>query len=252
MNTKMDSISVGDIDMDAMENQGLLTYAPTMLLLDPDASHWLPPMSSYLEQKQLICLVTTHEIAHQWFGDTVTMRDWQQEFLNEGFARFLQAQGTDDLFPAWDMTGLTGKGTGESNGFFQFTYEVAMTKDLEGTATAIAYPMKADQTPAEAIQAVRSELHYLFYEKGACVNRMLYIFMGRDGWDRSMDKHLHTFPWSNPTVTDLMHSEAEAFAAAGGGDTMDAVYPWLTRSGFPVVTLSMNSTLTDGEGAGGE
>jgi hypothetical protein len=61
----------------------------------------------------------------------------------------------------------------------QFTFEVAMQKDLEGTATAIAYPMKGDQTPAEAVQAVRSELHYLFYEKGACVNRMLYLFIGR-------------------------------------------------------------------------
>ena len=81
MNTKMDQISVGGIDMDAMENQGLLTYAPQMLLLDPDATK-LPPAplggAGRLEQAQLIVLVVTHEILHQHFGDTVTMRDWDQ------------------------------------------------------------------------------------------------------------------------------------------------------------------------------
>ena len=87
MNDKMDSISIGGIDMDAMENQGLLTYAPQMLLLNPNSSQ-LPaaPCGEWgrFAQAQLIVLVTTHEIHHMWFGDTVTMRDWSQEYLNEG------------------------------------------------------------------------------------------------------------------------------------------------------------------------
>ena len=125
MNGKMVSISEGGIDMDAMENQGLLTYAPQMILLNPDATKGPPAplgQGGRLTQAQLIVQVTTHEILHQWFGDTVTMRDWDQEYLNEGFARLMQSYGCDDLVPQWDMLGLHGNGQGRGNSLFQFTY----------------------------------------------------------------------------------------------------------------------------------
>ena len=77
-----------------------------MLLLNPDESKPPPaPLggAGRLSQAQLIVQVTTHEILHQWFGDTVTMRDWDQEYLNEGFARLMQSYGCDDLVPAWSV-----------------------------------------------------------------------------------------------------------------------------------------------------
>jgi len=88
-------------------------------------------------QAQLVVYVTTHEILHQWFGDTVTMRDWSQEYLNEGFARLMQSVGADDLDPGWDTTCLTGKTQAESNAFYRFSYERAMALDALGTTPPI-------------------------------------------------------------------------------------------------------------------
>ena len=168
---------------DAMENQGLCTYAPQMLLLSPNSS--VPPPeplgnSGRLVQAQLIVFVVQHEILHQWFGDTVTMRDWTQEYLNEGFARMFQVRSiavvaqrspapaascfrialpvdrltrsvclgllgqsyaANDLVPEWDALCLTGHSQARSNSFFEFTYEVGMTFDATGTAPAVVYPL---------------------------------------------------------------------------------------------------------------
>jgi len=258
MNQKMDSISVGGVDMDAMENQGLLTYAPQMLLLNPNAS-LAPPAplgsSGRFAQAQLITLVTTHEILHQWFGDTVTMRDWCQEYLNEGFARLMQAYGVDDLVPEWDMLGRTGRGQGRANAFFQFSYEVAQSMDSTGTAPAIVYPLpgggdippfphpqaaQAAQAAAQAEDPTKAPLFSrIFYEKGATVNRMVATHLGWDSWDAALGEQLRAHLWSNPTVEDLMRSLDPHFATAGSPPAVDAMLPWLRRPGFPVITLAL-------------
>ena len=125
MNVKMDSIAVAGIDMDAMENQGLLTYAPQMLLLDPNVSAGAMPEVpfGYFGQEVLVAIVTTHEIVHQWFGDTVTLRDWTQEYLNEGFARYLQNVVTDDLYKSWDLENKRPDTMVRGNSMFRFSME---------------------------------------------------------------------------------------------------------------------------------
>jgi aminopeptidase N len=266
MNDKMDSISVGGIDMDAMENQGLLTYAPQMLLLNPNASQ-LPasPCGEWgrFAQAQLIVLVTTHEIHHMWFGDTVTMRDWSQEYLNEGFTRFMQSVGTDNLVD-WDMTGLTGKSKGRMNSFFQFSYEVAMTFDTPGTAPSIVYPIRgggdippfppsnstktvvSDVTTtdtAELLDPTKAPLFSrIFYEKGASVNRMVYTLLGENMWYDALSKELHRHLWQNPTVEDMMRSLDGSFLKMGLPSAIDSFLPWLRRPGYPIVTLSVDGT----------
>eukprot|EP00041_Stephanoeca_diplocostata_P021610 m.505868 g.505868 ORF g.505868 m.505868 type:complete len:1036 (+) comp21866_c0_seq1:194-3301(+) len=251
MNDKMDSISVGGIDMDAMENQGLLTYAPQMLLLNPNASELPPaPCGSWgrYAQAQLIVLVTTHEILHQWFGDTVTMRDWAQEYLNEGFARLMQSYGADNLVPEWDMLCLSGHTKGGINAFYQFSYEVAMTSDAPGTAPAIVYPLPgggdipAFPPPSNKQNASSPIFGHMFYEKGASVNRMVALHIGWDAWDRALAIELGSHLWQNPTVEDLMRALDAPFKNTGSPPAMDAMLPWLQRPGFPVITLATEGT----------
>lgn len=106
---------------------------------DPDLLPPAPVTSmGVFGQAQLVVYVTTHEILHQWFGDTVTMRDWSQEYLNEGFARLMQSVGADDLVPGWDTTCLTGRTQAESNALYRFSYEKAMAEDALGTTPPIA------------------------------------------------------------------------------------------------------------------
>jgi len=270
MNDKMDSISIGGIDMDAMENQGLLTYAPQMLLLNPDASQLpAPPCGEWgrFAQAQLIVLVTTHEIHHMWFGDTVTMRDWSQEYLNEGFTRFAQSYGADDLVPGWDMTGLTGHSKGRMNAFFQFSWEVAMTFDTPGTAPSIVYPIRGGgdlppfpptttgdpphvtaptttaTTLALSLDPTKAPLFSrIFYEKGASVNRMVYTLLGQDLWFKALGTEIGRHLWQNPTVEDMMRSLDDAFVAKGQPLAIDAFLPWLRRPGYPIVTLRLEGT----------
>jgi hypothetical protein len=270
MNPKLDSISVGGIDMDAMENQGLVTYAPQMLLLNPNATELPPaPCGSWgrFAQAQLIVFVTTHELLHQWFGDTVTMRWWSQEYLNEGFARLMQSYGSDDLVPDWDVMGLTGRGQVQSNSFYRFSYEVAMQIDAPGTAPAITYrlpgggdlppfPPAADKQHVLSLQKEEGKdeeeveedptkaplFARIFYEKGATVNRMVATYLGWDLWNKALATQLRRFPWQNPTVEDLMRSMDTAFEAAGSRwSATEAMLPWLRRPGFPMVTVAFDA-----------
>jgi puromycin-sensitive aminopeptidase len=93
---KMDMIAVSDFAAGAMENWGLVTYRETALLVD-DA---LTPLSS----RQRIAYVVAHELAHQWFGNLVTMTWWTDLWLNEGFATWVGNFAIDELFPEWDVS----------------------------------------------------------------------------------------------------------------------------------------------------
>jgi len=265
MNEKMDSISVAGIDMDAMENQGLLTYSPQMLLLNPDATQ-LPPAPcgewGRFGQAQLIMLVTTHEVHHMHFGDTVTMRDWTQEYLNEGFTRFAQYYGMDDLVKNFDMTCLTGRSQGARTNFYQFSYEVAMTFDTPGTAPSIVYPIRGGgdipsfppTAVATAATAATAALDLdptkqplfarIFYEKGASVNRMIATMLGWEEWFVSLSKELKRHTWQNPTVEDMMRSLDDSFVSMGLPTAVDAMLPWLRRPGYPIITLSVVNATT--------
>lgn len=197
------------------------------------------------------------------------MRDWDQEYLNEGFARLMQAHGADDLVKEWDMTGLTGAGIGRANGFFQFTYEVAQEMDSTGTAPAIVYALRGggDIPPFppsttgnlekstnndHSLDPTKAPLFSrIFYEKGATVNRMVATFLSTTAqkstgdsawpqWNAALGAHLNRFGFSNPTVEDLMRSLGPAFLKAGSKHTaLTAMLPWLQRSGFPIVTLDV-------------
>ena len=92
---KLDMIAIPDFASGAMENWGAITFRETVLLYDPKTSS--------TETKQHIAEVISHEIAHQWFGNLVTMKWWNDLWLNESFATFMATKAVDKFYPEWDF-----------------------------------------------------------------------------------------------------------------------------------------------------
>lgn len=150
---KMDLIALSDFAFGAMENWGLVTYRETRLLVDP--------ANSSASTKQIISLIVAHELAHQWFGNLVTLEWWTHLWLNEGFATFMQYLCVDHLFPHFNV-------------WNQFVSDVllrAMDLDALDNSHPIEVPIGPPSEVGEIFDAIS-------YSKGASIIRMLYKYIG--------------------------------------------------------------------------
>ena len=145
---KLDLIAVPDFAAGAMENWGAITFRETILLYDPKTSS--------TRTKQFIAEVISHEIAHQWFGNLVTMKWWNDLWLNESFATFMATKFVDKFYPEWDLW----------NQFVEDAMNVAMGLDSLKTTHPIDVKVNS---PAE----IREIFDAISYDKGGCVLRML-------------------------------------------------------------------------------
>eukprot|EP01090_Pellita_catalonica_P020560 TRINITY_DN7412_c0_g1_i1.p1 TRINITY_DN7412_c0_g1~~TRINITY_DN7412_c0_g1_i1.p1 ORF type:complete len:741 (-),score=141.33 TRINITY_DN7412_c0_g1_i1:30-2252(-) len=218
INPKMDQISVPGIFENAMENQGLLTYYPPFLLADPtNATH-----VAY----ELVAEVTTHEISHQWYGDTITCPYWTSEYLQEGFARLFQYMATQYLFPEWEVFYEPAETASFGDiSFYGWPYEHGMTADYQGMSP-----------PVIVLDQHKKESSVMLYEKGASVNRMILLHFGEEKWFAGLGYHVQKWRERNPDVFDLMAD----FALVVDSDIEDKWLPWLLQRGFPVVEISLN------------
>jgi hypothetical protein len=214
---KLDQISVPRIVKDGMENIGLITYWPGFLLSVPKV--WTK--SNYQQN----CMVISHELSHLWFGDTITMPWWSETYNNEGFARYLQYTGCHAIFPEWNTWE-----EGPSN-FFDFAFSI-IKQDALGT-------LRAEIVPAPEVSGSVASISASFkgptYPKGASVNRMINDFMGDPVWNGALGYHLRKYAFTNPTTVNLMES-LDAFTSHKL-NIQEKFLPWLTQSGFPVVTI---------------
>eukprot|EP01006_Ploeotia_vitrea_P017582 TRINITY_DN48791_c0_g1_i1.p1 TRINITY_DN48791_c0_g1~~TRINITY_DN48791_c0_g1_i1.p1 ORF type:complete len:863 (-),score=99.96 TRINITY_DN48791_c0_g1_i1:1104-3692(-) len=214
---KADLVAIPDFDAGAMENWGLVTFRETTILCDSDSS---------AHTKQYVSLVVTHELAHQWFGNLVTMDWWQELWLNEGFACFTEYFATDKLFPEWNSW----------NDFTTGEYAAAMEKD----ALLSTHPIEVPVYRTNEIDEIFDDISYC---KGACVIRMLQSLLGVNNFQAGVNDYLKTFEYKNAKTVDLW---AYLTKHAKDVDVGKVMGNWTAQPGYPLlyVTKKDNETLS--------
>ncbi|MEM3839081.1 MAG: M1 family metallopeptidase [Candidatus Micrarchaeaceae archaeon] len=207
---KMDLLAIPDFSAGAMENWGAVTFREIALLGDE---------KSGVAVKQRIAEVIAHEFAHQWFGDLVTMKWWNDLWLNESFATFMSYKAMDAVFPEWDM----------KTQYFNDTIAVAFSADsLKST-----HPISVDiSTPAE-IESIFDEISY---EKGGTVLHMLEHYAGAEAFRRGLHKYLSKHAYGNATKYDLWGAvETASTSNAGRKDIAKVANYWIDEPGYPII-----------------
>jgi aminopeptidase N len=210
---KCDMIALPDFASGAMENWGCITYREHALLVDPE--------NTTLSTKQWVAMVVAHELAHQWFGNLVTMRWWTDLWLNEGFASWIEYLAVDHLFPDWNM-------------WTQFIVD-EQQQALKLDSLEHTHPI---EVPVNHPDEIRSIFDAISYSKGASVIHMLHDYLGpevfRDGLRHYLDRH----KYANTDTIDLW----QALEEISGKSVKDFMHAWTSQPGFPVVHANVHDT----------
>ena len=208
---KLDLIAIPDFAAGAMENWGAITFRETILLYDPKTSS--------TRTKQFIAEVISHEIAHQWFGNLVTMKWWNDLWLNESFATFMATKFVDKFYPEWNLW----------DQFIEDAMNSAMGLDSLKTTHPIDVTVNS---PAE----IREIFDVISYDKGGCVLRMLENYVGETNFRAGLKNYLSSFKYGNAQGQDLW----DAIGKASKMPVSAMVNSWLKQPGFPQVEISQN------------
>lgn len=204
-------LALPDFSAGAMENWGLVTYREAYMLLDPD--------NTTLNQKRLIATVITHELAHQWFGDLVTMKWWDDLWLNESFANMMEYVAVDALEPEWNVWEM-----------FQ-TSEVPMALQRDATDGVQSVHVAVDD-PAEIDTLFDGAI---VYAKGARMLVMVRALLGDDAMRKGLKNYFAAHQYGNATGTDLW----QALGEASGMNVGQIMESWLEHPGYPVVEVKV-------------
>lgn len=204
-------LALPDFSAGAMENWGLVTYREAYMLLDPD--------NTTLNQKRLIATVITHELAHQWFGDLVTMKWWDDLWLNESFANMMEYVAVDALEPEWNVWEM-----------FQ-TSEVPMALQRDATDGVQSVHVAVDD-PAEIDTLFDGAI---VYAKGARMLVMVRALLGNDAMRRGLKNYFAAHQYGNATGADLW----QALGEASGMNVGQIMESWLEHPGYPVVEVKV-------------
>ncbi|XP_015795165.1 endoplasmic reticulum aminopeptidase 1-like [Tetranychus urticae] len=209
--TKLDLVSVPDFGAGAMENWGLMTFRSTAIMYNEKTS----PDSA----KEEVLTVISHEIAHQWFGNLVTMKWWNDLWLNEGFASYVENLGVDHLYPDWRML----------DQFVLTTTQEALALDSLESSHAIMNDVK-DPREIEAL------FDTISYKKGAALIRMLKNFLGPDNLRFGLKNYLSKYKFSNAETSDLWRS----FSNIVPNEVINVtsiMETWVRQKGYPVISV---------------
>src|SRR5256886_3919969 len=214
---KLDQIALPGGFGGAMENWGGITYYESALLFDPKHSS--------AETKQDIYEVLAHEVAHQWFGDLVTMAWWDNLWLNEGFASWMGTKCSAHFNPQWEVW-LRRSFPRDPARRVGIAKEQAMEGDARSTTHSVQQPIA---TEAEA----NSAFDDITYKKGQSFIRMLESFLGEDAFRDGIRRYIATHKLSNSTTADLW----KALSDASGKPIGEVAAGWTQQPGFPIVKL---------------
>ena len=216
---KSDHVALPDFSAGAMENWGLITYREVALLAEPS--------TTALESKRQIALVIAHELSHQWFGNLVTMKWWNDLWLNESFANMMEYVAIDALEPGWEVW-------------------------LDHASSEVIQALRRDSFVG--VQAIQTDVHHpdeistlfdpaIVYAKGGRLLHMLQSYIGTQAMQLGLQNYFQKHAYGNTTANDLWDSLGEAAAE----DVKSLMDSWISQSGYPVVTVTIepdNQTLT--------
>jgi alanyl aminopeptidase len=206
---KLDSL-VMPISNFAMENAGLITYSQSLLLAEP--------ADDTIERQRECALVTAHEMAHQWFGDLVTTRWWDDVWLNEAFATWMERKIVGEWKPEWhiDVVGVQSR---------------LKSMDLDSLVSSrrIVQPIESDSDIANAFDDIT-------YEKGSAVLRMFENYAGVERFRRGVQLYLRRYEWRAATTQDFLSAVSEG----AGIDIAPAFRTFLDQTGVPLVSMAVD------------
>lgn len=212
---KLDQVALPDFEAGAMENWGLVTYRESCMLAEPTAS---------VDTKSAVATTITHELSHQWFGDLVTMKWWDDLWLNESFATIMQYYSADELYPELNVW----------QDFFTNDCVAALRRDsLRG------------------VQAVKQDVHdpteiatlfdgAIVYAKGARLILMLIRLMGEEKFLKGVHDYFERYQYQN-TVGDDLWAALQPYADF---DVKDFMHAWISQSGYPALQELHNGDST--------
>ena len=207
-------LALPDFSAGAMENWGLITYREAAILLDPD--------NATADQKAYVATVIAHELAHQWFGDLVTMKWWDDLWLNESFANMMEYVSVDALEPEWHV--------------WDNTYQVSEV------------PAALNRDATDGVQSVHVEVEHpadidsifdsaIVYAKGSRMLVMVRALLGDDALRKGLKYYFDQHKFGNATGDDLW----DALSTATDLDIGKIMHTWLDQPGYPVVSAKVDA-----------
>uniref|UniRef100_A0A8C7ZMU3 Aminopeptidase n=1 Tax=Oryzias sinensis TaxID=183150 RepID=A0A8C7ZMU3_9TELE len=219
---KQDLIAIPDFQSGAMENWGLTTYRETSLLYDP--------LTSSVSDKLWVTMVIGHELAHQWFGNLVTMKWWNDIWLNEGFARYMEFISAEATYPNLKV-----------EEYLLHTCFAAIGHDSLNSSRPIS-------SPAENPTQIKEMFDTVSYEKGACVLHMLRHFLTDEVFQSGIVRYLRKYSFGNAQNQDLWDSLANVrlngrflhcqHSHREHLDLTAIMNTWTLQKGIPLVTVT--------------
>ncbi|XP_023338813.1 puromycin-sensitive aminopeptidase-like protein [Eurytemora carolleeae] len=218
---KMDMVSVPGKG-GAMENWGLVLYSPDTILYDQEEAD--------LERHWRVTEVVLHELAHQWFGNLVTMKSWSQTWLNEGFATYVSHLGGDILTP-------------DLNSWGRFVAHRMLVVMQEDENPELSWALSDDYVSRGDIQR---KFGGITYHKGGSIIRMMEFILTRDTLIKGLSDYLGKMAFKNSIEEDLFSSleaaglEDGTWPQAGLSSFTEVMKSWTNTAGFPLVTAEYN------------
>ncbi len=208
----LDMIAIPDFSSLAMENWGAITFREIGLLVDEK--------NTSTASKELIAEVIAHELAHQWFGNLVTMEWWTHLWLNEGFASYIPYLVIENLFPEWNIW----------ERFTNDTQGIALRLDALKSTHPIEVEVHHPDEIGEIFDAVS-------YSKGASVIRMLADYLGEKDFRDGLRYYLKKHSYKNTETIHLW----QAFQKISNKPVAKMMHTWTSRNGYPVINAEIKN-----------
>ncbi|XP_041650601.1 aminopeptidase N-like isoform X2 [Cheilinus undulatus] len=216
---KSDQIALPDFYFGAMENWGLVTYRETHLLYSP--------VTSSNGNKETTATIIAHELAHMWFGNLVTLRWWNEVWLNEGFASYVSYLGADFAEEKWNIKDLIVLDD--------------VQKVMAVDALASSHPLSSKEDSIILPNQITEQFDTISYSKGAAVLRMVSDFLSEPVFVQGLNSYLNHFSYGNTVGDDLwdhLQKAAEANDVYLPYTVNEIMNHWVLQMGYPVITIN--------------